>query len=29
MLISPDLNSAINLDAVRDVKEGTYEHKVK
>ncbi len=29
MLISPDLGSAINLEAVRDVKEGTYEGKVK
>jgi len=29
MLTSPDIGSAINLDAARDFKEGRYEQKVR
>ena len=29
MLTSPDIGSAINLDAANDYKEGKYEQKVR
>ena len=29
MLTSPDISSAINLEAAKDFKEGTYDQKVR
>lgn len=29
MLSSPDISSAINLEAAKDFKEGTYDQKVR